>query len=76
MKLEKWGESLAVRIPAAVVAALGLKEGDEIELQTVGCEKQDVARAPDRAELLRQLRPFRGRLPVDFRFNRDEASAR
>ena len=32
MKLAKWGHSLAVRLPAAVVFELGLREGDEIEL--------------------------------------------
>jgi antitoxin MazE len=29
MQVSKWGNSLAVRLPAAVVEALGLKEGDQ-----------------------------------------------
>ena len=32
MQIAKWGNSLAVRLPAAVVEALELKEGDEIEI--------------------------------------------
>ena len=32
MQVAKWGNSLAVRLPAIVVEALGLKEGDEIEI--------------------------------------------
>jgi antitoxin MazE len=36
----------------------------------------DVPREHDREELLRQLRAFRGRLPADFRFDRDEANSR
>ena len=32
MQVAKWGNSLAVRIPAAVVEVLELKEGDEIEI--------------------------------------------
>ena len=35
MQVAKWGNSLAIRLPAAVVAALQLKEGDEIELHVV-----------------------------------------
>ncbi|TIX53549.1 MAG: AbrB/MazE/SpoVT family DNA-binding domain-containing protein, partial [Mesorhizobium sp.] len=32
MQVAKWGNSLAVRLPAVVVEALELKEGDEIEI--------------------------------------------
>lgn len=32
MRVARWGNSLAVRLPAAVVEALKLKEGDEIEI--------------------------------------------
>ena len=32
MQVAKWGNRLAVRIPADVVRALGLKEGDPIDL--------------------------------------------
>jgi antitoxin MazE len=35
-----------------------------------------VSRKPSRLELLDRLRAFRGRLPEDFSFDRDEASAR
>ena len=35
-----------------------------------------VARKPGRDELLKRLRTFRGRLPADFKFDRDEANAR
>jgi antitoxin MazE len=33
MQVAKWGNSLAVRLPAAVVEALELKEGDDIEIR-------------------------------------------
>jgi antitoxin MazE len=36
MQVTKWGNSLAVRLPATVVQALELKEGEEIELHVVG----------------------------------------
>ncbi|PPQ35917.1 AbrB/MazE/SpoVT family DNA-binding domain-containing protein [Rhodopila globiformis] len=76
MQVARWGNSLAVRLPAAVVEALGLAEGDEIEIHVLGAQEFAVARKPGREELLKRLRTFRGRLPPDFRFDRDEANAR
>lgn len=76
MKVAKWGNSLAVRLPSAVVEGLGLREGDEIELHLVGERAVEVGRAPGRAELLGRLRKFRGRLPDGFRFDRLEAHER
>ena len=76
MQVAKWGNSLAVRIPAAVVEALELKEGDEIEIHVAGARAFAVARKPGRDEFLTRLRAFRGRLPSDFKFDRDEANAR
>ena len=32
MQVAKWGNSLAVRLPASVVEALKLKEGDDVEI--------------------------------------------
>lgn len=76
MQVAKWGNSLAVRLPAAVVEVLELKEGDEIEIHVAGAREFEIARKPGRAELIERLRAFRGRLPADFRFDRDEANAR
>ncbi len=76
MQVAKWGNSPAVRLPAAVVEALQLKEGDEIEIHVADARELGVARKPGRDELLRRLRTFRGRLPADFKFERDEANAR
>jgi antitoxin MazE len=76
MQVAKWGNSLAIRLPAAVVDALKLKEGDEIEIHVAGSKQFGVARKPGREELLKRLRAFRGRLPADFKFDRDKANAR
>lgn len=76
MRVAKWGNSLAIRLPAAVVEALKLKEGDEIDIHVADARVFAVARKPGRAELLKRLRAFRGRLPPDFKFDRDEANAR
>lgn len=76
MQVAKWGNSLAVRLPAAVVDALQLKEGEEIEIQIADPRVFVVARKPGREDLLKRLRAFRGRLPADWTFDRDEANAR
>ena len=33
MKVAKWGNPLALRLPSSVVEALGLAEGDQIEIR-------------------------------------------
>ena len=76
MQVARWGNSLAVRLPAAVVEALELKEGDEIEIHIADTRAFSVARKSGREEFLKRLRAFRGRLPADFKFDRDEANAR
>lgn len=76
MQVAKWGNSLAIRLPAAVVEALKLKEGDEIEVHVADAREFAVARKPGRADLLKRLRAFRGRLPADFKFDREDANAR
>jgi hypothetical protein len=48
MQVSKWGNSLAVRLPAVVVEALDLKEGDEIEISIAG--KRDFKVARDRSK--------------------------
>jgi antitoxin MazE len=70
------GNSLAVRLPAAVVDALGLKEGDEIEIGVDAARRFSVRRKADPEAVLARLRRLRGRLPDDFRIDRDEASER
>jgi antitoxin MazE len=76
VQVAKWGNSLAVRLPAAVVEALRLKEGDEIEIHVAAEREFAIARKPTRQDFLNRLRAYRGRLPPDFKFDREEANAR
>jgi antitoxin MazE len=76
VQVAKWGNSLAVRLPASVVDVLELKEGDEIEIHVVDEREFGLSRKPGREELVKRLRAFRGRLPADFKFDRNEANAR
>jgi antitoxin MazE len=76
VQVAKWGNSLAIRLPAAVVEALRLKEGDEIEIHIAAEREFAVERKPSRQDFLNRLRAYRGRLPSDFKFDREEANAR
>ena len=76
MQVAKWGNSLAVRLPAAVVEALHLKEGDDIEIRIAGEREFEVARDRSREKALARLRKLRRPLPAGFRFGREEANER
>jgi antitoxin MazE len=74
MQVSRWGNSLAVRLPAGMVQALDLKEGEEISLHLVGARSFEVSKKSTVQELLARLHQFRGRLPADFHFDRLEAN--
>lgn len=76
MRVAKWGNALAVRLPAAVVEALELKAGDDIEIDVADSRRFEVSVAPSRAELLARLHKYRGLIPKGFRFDRLEANER
>ncbi len=77
MQVSKWGNSLAIRLPAVVVEVLGLKEGDEVEVDVAGCKRLGVRRGDEGDRLaLGRLRALRGRMPSDFKFDRLEANGR
>jgi antitoxin MazE len=76
MRVAKWGNSLAIRLPAAVVEALELKVGDNLEIHIAGERSIEAGKVPGRRELLERLRKYRGRMPADFKFDRLEANER
>ena len=76
MQVSKWGNSLAVRLPAVVVEALDLKEGDEIEISIAGKRDFKVARDRSKERALEQLRQMKWSFPPDFKFNREEINER
>lgn len=76
MRVAKWGNSLAIRLPQAVVDVLHLKEGDEIDISVTGKHSVDIEKKPDADELLARVRKLRGTLPKDFKFDRLEANER
>jgi antitoxin MazE len=76
MQVSRWGNSLAVRLPAAVVEALGLREGDDIAIEVADPHHFRVARDTRRDEALEALRALGWTLPRGYRFSREDANAR
>ena len=76
MQVAKWGNSLAVRLPSAVVEALELKEGDQIEIRVASDREFEVSRDRSKDKALARLRRLRRPLPPGFTFDRDELNER
>jgi antitoxin MazE len=76
MRVSKWGNSLAVRLPDTIVKTLKLEAGDEIEIVLRGQRVFEVERDTSRERALARLRALRKPLPKGFRFDRDEANVR
>ncbi len=76
MKVARWGNSLAVRLPVAVVDALELAERDVLEIHLSGKRELGIDRDNRRQRVLEWLPKFQIDFPSDYKFERDEASAR
>jgi antitoxin MazE len=76
MQVAKWGNSLAVRLPARIVEVLKLRAGDEVEIHVAADRAFAVAKRASVRELLDRVRQHRGQLPKDFRFDRLDANER
>lgn len=77
MQVSRWGNSLAVRLPKALVDQLGLKEGDELSVVAVKPGTIEVeTRENERRRALERMAARNWTLPKGYRFDRDEANAR
>lgn len=76
MHVARWGNSLAVRIPSAIVEALDLKPGDEIEIRVAEDRVFEISRDNRKQVALATLQRLRKPLPQGFRFDRDEVHER
>lgn len=76
MQVSRWGNSLAIRLPAAVVEALKLREGDDIEVRIAAEREFEIRRDRRKSLALERLRKLRKPLPDGFIFDRDEANRR
>jgi antitoxin MazE len=77
MQVSKWGNSLAVRLPKALVDQLGLKEGDELKVVAAGNGAIEVeTRENQRRRALERMAARNWTLPPGYKFDRDEANER
>ena len=80
MQVAKWGNSLGVRLPIALVHQLGISEGDELLVvpatRRAGAAAVQISREPSKIERLQAMRRYRGALPEGFKFDRDAANER
>jgi antitoxin MazE len=77
MQVSKWGNSLAVRLPKALVDQLGLKEGDELNVVAASGGTIEIETTEARRQrALDNLAARKWTLPEGYRFDRDEANER
>ena len=79
MRVAKWGNSLALRLPVKVVKELELVEGDEVELRATGPKTLEISRDAEIAWAIEAMERIRARsrpLPPGWKFDRDEANER
>jgi len=80
MQVAKWGNSLGVRLPMALVHQLGISEGDELLVvpaaRRAGAAAIQISREPSKIERLQAMRRYRGALSEGFKFDRDGANER
>ena len=76
MQVSKWGDSLAVRLPKALVEKMGLRAGDELSIVDVVERTLVVEKEERRQAALEELASLNWTLPRDYKFDRDEANER
>lgn len=72
MKFAKWGNSVAIRIPAEVVAKLGISPDEEAQIKVTGEYSFEITRDRRRQEAIEAIGKLARPLPSGYKFNRDE----
>ena len=76
MRVSEWGNSLAVRLPRALVDDLGLKPGDDLQIVAATSKRIEVVKDIRRERAVDRMRARGLRFPAGYAFDRDEANAR
>jgi antitoxin MazE len=76
LKFAKWGNSIAVRIPAEVVTKLGISPDQEARIRVTGEYSFEITRDRRREEAIEKMRSMSFELPADYVFNREELHER
>tara|TARA_R110002096_G_scaffold199890_4_gene383781 strand:+ start:937 stop:1179 length:243 start_codon:yes stop_codon:yes gene_type:complete len=73
MRVAKWGNSLAIRLPAELVEVLDLKEGDNLEVLDANDSAITVKSSPKFLELVERLQKEGKLFPSNYKFKRSDA---
>ena len=76
MLISRWGNSLGVRLPRALVKDLGLKAGDELEVVSASEARIVLAKPDGRARAVGRMRARALRRPEGYMFEREETNTR
>jgi antitoxin MazE len=71
LQVNRWGNSLAVRLPQELVRQLGLHEGDKLQAEALG-RSVDNKVLQKRKQWLLELQQLHEGLPVTQPISRDE----
>jgi antitoxin MazE len=76
MHVAKWGNSLAVRLPKALVDELGIVAGDELKIVHAEGRRLEIEKDDRRQRALASLSAMSVKMPEGYKFDRDEANKR
>lgn len=76
MQVSRWGNSLAVRLPKAVVEELRLKPGDRLAIASVDAGRMVIATDQQLIRAVERMRARAWPMPEGFAFDREEANSR
>ena len=76
MLVSRWGNSLGVRLPRALVDNLGLKPGDELDVVAATSTRIEVAKDVRREQAVDRMRARGWDAPEGYVFDRVDANAR
>lgn len=76
MLISKWGNSLGVRLPRALVKDLGLEPGDELEVVSASAARIILTKHNRRARAVERMRARALPIPEDFVFDREDIHTR
>ena len=76
MRVSRWGDSLAVRLPRELVERMRLAEGDEVDVTAVDLRAIGIAKPDTQDEVLARLRALQRPAPLGFHWSREDANQR
>jgi antitoxin MazE len=74
LKVAKWGNSLAIRLPAKMVKDLDIREGDLLDRDVLAIKKSLPTLTPEQAA--DGIRTMQRQMPADWKLDRNDPDMR